>query len=83
MDRRRHKFKRCLFGGEDGVEFNCAFSGGNIEWRKDIGVSYKDAGAASYDLSSPEIGLHLFHPNARCIASGVLYFKDWCGRSLL
>ncbi len=49
MDRLRHKFKRCLFGGEDGVEFNCAFSGGNIEWRKDIGVSYKDAGAASYD----------------------------------
>lgn len=49
MDRLRHKLKRCLFGGEDGVEFNCAFSGGLIEWRKDIGVSYKDAGAATYD----------------------------------
>ncbi|PNB33278.1 hypothetical protein C1Y02_04505 [Pseudomonas sp. FW306-02-F04-AA] len=33
-------------------------------------------------MSSPEIGLHLFHPNARCIASGVLYFKDRCGRPL-
>ncbi|MFJ7315443.1 hypothetical protein ACIQVE_22310, partial [Pseudomonas sp. NPDC098747] len=32
-------------------------------------------------VSSPEIGLHLFHPNARCTASGVLYFKDRCGRS--
>jgi hypothetical protein len=29
-------------------------------------------------VSSPEIGLHLFHPNARCTASGVLYFKDRC-----
>jgi hypothetical protein len=34
-------------------------------------------------MSSPEIGLHLFHPNARCTASGVLYFKDRCGRSWL
>ena len=28
-------------------------------------------------LSSPEIGLHLFQSqNARCTASGVLYFRD-------
>jgi len=28
-------------------------------------------------MSSPEIGLHLFQPqNARCTASGVLYFSD-------
>jgi transposase-like protein len=36
------------------------------------------------DMSSPEIGLHLFHPqNARCTASGVLYLRAKCGRSLL
>ncbi|MNF69937.1 hypothetical protein D3C84_518340 [compost metagenome] len=35
-------------------------------------------------LSSPEIGLHLFQSqNARCTASGVLYFKARCGRSAL
>ncbi|RMN29477.1 hypothetical protein ALQ62_00057 [Pseudomonas coronafaciens pv. zizaniae] len=35
-------------------------------------------------VSSPEIGLHLFHAqNARCIASGVLYFRAKCGRSPL
>ncbi|KAB0488123.1 5-hydroxyisourate hydrolase [Pseudomonas reinekei] len=36
-----------------------------------------------FTVSSPEIGLHLFHPNARCTASGVLYFKERCGRSWL
>ena len=36
------------------------------------------------DMSSPEIGLHLFQSqNALCTASGVLYFRDWCGRSPL
>lgn len=35
-------------------------------------------------ISSPEIGLHLFQSqNARCTASGVLYFSDKCGRSPL
>jgi len=32
-----------------------------------------------YLMSSPEIGWHLFHTNARCISSGVLYFSDICG----
>ncbi|WP_232917015.1 hypothetical protein, partial [Pseudomonas corrugata] len=32
-------------------------------------------------MSSPEIGLHLFHPNAPCIASeksGQIYFLSLC-----
>lgn len=39
--------------------------------------------AEQLKMSSPEIGLHLFHHNARCTASGVLYFRDRCGRSWL
>jgi hypothetical protein len=40
--------------------------------KRDVWISYWQAIALGGDVSSPEIGLHLFHPNARCTTSGLL-----------
>lgn len=49
IDRLRVQFSRHIFRGEDGGEFQCAFSGGLVELIADFSTAYKAADTALYE----------------------------------